>query len=116
MNTNRLLEKLKDNMDEQNNSDCLNGTYKKLAQLIGFEATIKLHSEFGGGGYIPTPKKLLSDEYVHQCILSEYDGKNARQLAKDWDCTYSWILKLVKKGTTNIGAECEGGAKAKAAL
>lgn len=94
MDTSKLLNKLKDSEDEQR-IHCLNDTYKKLAKVIGFDAAIKLHSEFGGG-YISLPKKLLSDEYVYQCILNEYNGSNAKEIAKSFDCTYSWILKIVK--------------------
>ncbi len=95
IDTSRILDDLIIKANEQS-YHCLNGIYKKLAELIGFEATVKLHSEFGGG-YLSLPKKLLSDEYVYQCILKEYNGTNAREIAKSLDCTYSWILKIIKK-------------------
>ena len=86
---------LKENKDEQN-FQCLNSTYKKLAELVGFDATLKIYSEYGGG-YFSCPKKILADDYVYRCILQEYDGTNAREIAKSIDCTYSWICKVVKK-------------------
>lgn len=95
IDTSRFLIILKNNKDLIN-CNCFNGEYKKLVALIGIEAVEKINLEYGGG-YLSLPKKLLSDEFVYQCILNEYDGTNARELAKSLDCTYSWILKIIKR-------------------
>lgn len=77
-------------------SSCFNGSYKELVELIGHESTLLLHKTYGGQ-YVTFPKKLLADAYIHELILTEYDGTNAIELAKKYNYTYSWIRKLLKK-------------------
>lgn len=77
-------------------SSCFNGSYREMVDLIGQEHTIILHARYAGE-YVTFPKKLLADNYIHQQILSEYDGKNARELARKYGFTYSWVMKLIKK-------------------
>lgn len=74
----------------------LNSIYKELIEIVGFENTIKLH-EYYAGQYITFPKRILRESYVHQRIVEEYDGTNARDLAKKYDYSYSWIMKVLKK-------------------
>lgn len=76
-------------------SDCYNGSYKELIDLIGYENTMKIYESYAGQ-YITLPKKLYSDDYIHQCIREEYNGTNAREIAKKYNYTYSWIMKLLK--------------------
>jgi len=76
-------------------SSCLYGSYRELAELIGIENTIKIYDKYGGG-YLSLPKKFLDDDYIHQQILHEYNGKNTQELAKKYGYTYSWVRKLIK--------------------
>lgn len=73
-----------------------NGIYQELLELIGYENTIILH-EYYAGQYITFPKRLLKESYLHQRIVDEYDGTNARDLAREYDYSYSWIMKIIKK-------------------
>nr|WP_249316488.1 Mor transcription activator family protein [Bacillus sp. FJAT-50079] len=77
-------------------SSCFNGVYKELVELIGHKNTILIHSYFAGQ-YVTFPKKVLSEEYLHQQIVHEYNGKNAKELARKYDYSYSWIMKILKK-------------------
>lgn len=70
------------------NSSCLNGAYKEFIELIGYKNTLIVHDYFAGQ-YVTFPKKLLSEEYLHQQILNEYDGKNAKDLARKYGYSYS---------------------------
>lgn len=73
-----------------------NNVYKELIELVGLENTIKLH-EFYGEQYITFPKRILKESYLHQRIVEEYDGRNARELARKYEYSYSWIMKVLKK-------------------
>lgn len=73
-----------------------NGIYQELLELIGYENTIILHKYYAGQ-YITFPKRLLKESYLHQRIIDEYDGTNARELARKYDYSYSWIMKILKK-------------------
>lgn len=77
-------------------SACFNGSYKEFVELIGHKNTLILYETYAGQ-YVTFPKKLLSDKYLHERILKEYDGKNAKELAKKYGYTYSWTMKLLKK-------------------
>jgi len=81
------------------NSHSLNGEYRELCNLIGYEAVEKLYIKYCGG-YINLPKKLLADEFVHGYIVTCYsNGYKAKDLAKELDYTYSWVRKII----TNAG-------------
>lgn len=77
-------------------SSCFNGSYKELIELIGHDHTIILYENYAGQ-YLSLPKKLIAEEYLHRLILEEYDGTNAKKLARKYGYTYSWIQKLLKK-------------------
>jgi len=74
---------------------CFNGCYCELIELIGHENTIKIYKRYSGQ-YLTFPKKLLTDEYVHTMLLSEYDGRNGKSLARKYGYTYSWVMKMIK--------------------
>jgi len=77
-------------------SDNLCGKYRELCDLIGFVAVEKLYLHYGGG-YISLPKKFMADEFVHSYILECHRrGQKAKDLAKEYDYTYSWVLKIIR--------------------
>ena len=76
-------------------NSCFNGCYQDLIDLIGHEHTLLLYETYAGQ-YLSLPKKLLSDEYIHALIKKEYDGKNAKELARKYKYTYSWLMKILK--------------------
>lgn len=73
-----------------------NTVYRELIEIIGYENTIKLH-EYCAGQYITFPKRILKESYIHQRIVEEYDGTNARNLARRFDYSYSWVMKLIQR-------------------
>lgn len=77
-------------------SSCFNGAYKEFVELIGHKNTLLVHNYFAGQ-YVTFPKKLLSEQYLHDQIISEYDGKNAKELARKYGYSYSWIMKVLKR-------------------
>jgi len=77
-------------------SHCLNGEYRELCDLIGFDAVEKLYIKYNGG-YIHLPKKLLIDEFVHGYIVTCYhSGRKAKLMAREFDYTYSWVLRIIR--------------------
>lgn len=76
-------------------SSCFNGAYKEFVELIGHKNTLLVHDYFAGQ-YVTFPKKLLSEIYLHQQILFEYDGSNAKELARKYGYSYSWVRKILK--------------------
>lgn len=80
---------------------CFNGAYRIIAEkLIDVNLRNKvikiLYNEFSGQ-CVSFPKRLLSDEYTHSQIIKEYNGYNAKELARKYDYTYSWVMKVLKK-------------------
>jgi len=73
-----------------------NSVYQELMEIVGYENMIKLH-EYYAGQYITFPKRVLKESYIHRRIAEEYDGTNARHLARKYDYSYSWIMKVLKK-------------------
>lgn len=76
-------------------SSCFNGAYKEFVELIGHKNTLLVH-EYFSGQYVTFPKRLLSEAYLHQQILAEYDGDNAKKLARKYGYSYSWVRKILK--------------------
>jgi len=102
-------ERWDESMDRRTlNSSCFNGAYKEFIELIGYENTLIVHDYFAGQ-YVTFPKKLLSEEYLHQQILSEYDGKNAKDLARKYGYSYSWVMKILKRNLSGIEIRQFGG-------
>lgn len=75
---------------------CFNGAYKEFVELIGHQNTLLVHNYFAGQ-YVTFPKRLLSEQYLHDQIVSEYDGQNAKELARKYGYSYSWVMKVLKR-------------------
>ncbi|MEI3610463.1 Mor transcription activator family protein [Pseudogracilibacillus sp. SO10305] len=73
-----------------------NTVYRELVEIIGLEHTLKLY-DFYSGQYLTFPKRVLKESYLHQRIVEEYDGTNARHLARKYDYSYSWVMKVLKR-------------------
>lgn len=74
----------------------LNTVYKDLAQRIGIDKTLEIY-EIYSGCQVVFPKKLYSPEYISQIIAKEYNGNNARELAKKYDYTERSIRRILNK-------------------
>ena len=73
----------------------LNGAYNDLANLLGIEAVLKLHSAYRGQ-QLTFPVQLFSREYMVSQILKEYDGSNIKKLATQFGYSEKWIRKIIK--------------------
>ena len=79
----------------------LNGSYSEIANLLGIEAALKLHSKYRGT-QIFFPVELFSREFIVKQIVEEYNGYNVRELATKYGYTEKWIRKILKSSLSNI--------------
>ena len=84
-----LLEK------EKLKGEYLNGSYSELAEIIGIDAVLKLHSRYRGT-QIFLPVELFSREFIAEQIVNEYTGHNVRELATKYGYTEKWVRKILK--------------------
>ena len=83
-------------------SHCLNGEYKDLCNLLGFEAVEKIFVHYYGG-YISFPKKLFMDDFVHDYIVTCFcNGRKPREIAREYDYTYSWVMKIIRRAGLEV--------------
>ncbi len=84
------------NLDYIEDTSSLSGIYKELAELIGVEPVLVIFKNYRGQ-QITFPTKLMSKEYTLQEIINEYDGKNARHLAKKHGYSERWVRQIINK-------------------
>ena len=77
--------------------DALNDVYKEIADLIGYDNAMILYTHFKGQ-QITFPVKLFKSEHIRGILKKQYDGKNAKQLARTYGYSERWIKELVKRG------------------
>lgn len=82
---------------DMNNIKCeyLNGAYSDIANLLGIEAVLKLHSAYRGQ-QVTFPVQLFSKEFMIMQIVNEYNGYNVKQLATKYGYSEKWIRKILK--------------------
>lgn len=73
------------------------GVYSEIANLLGIDVALKLHSAYHGQ-QISFPVHFYSNEYLARLIISEYDGTNVKQLATKYNYSEKWIRKIIKEG------------------
>ncbi len=86
----RLLNGSKDIKSEN-----LNGIYSEIADLLGVECALQIHSKYRGTQMF-FPVELFGKDFIVSQIVSEYDGKNIPQLAPKYGYTEKWIRKILK--------------------
>ena len=82
----------------------LAGIYKEIAEIVGVEATIRIHTSLCGQ-QIAFPKKLYSIKYIKEQIVIEYDGTNIRKLASKYGYTERHLRKILKEIQTDKNIE-----------
>lgn len=73
----------------------LNSIYNELADLLGIDAVLKIHSAYRGQ-QITFPVELFSKEFIVWQIVNEYNGYNVKQLATKFGYSEKWIRKILK--------------------
>ena len=77
--------------------DTFNDVYKEMIDLIGYDNTMTLYTHFKGQ-QITFPVKLFKPECVCKMIKKQYDGTNAKQLARKYGYSERWVKELIRKG------------------
>ena len=76
--------------------NALNEIYKELVDLIGYDNTMILYTHFKGQ-QITFPIKLFNPDCVCEMIKQQYDGTNAKKLARNFGYLERWIKEMVKR-------------------
>lgn len=74
----------------------LNGAYSELANLLGIEAVLKIHSAYRGQ-QITFPVQLFRKEFLKKQIVDEYNGYNIKQLATKYGYSEKWVRQILKE-------------------
>ena len=73
----------------------LNSAYSDLANLIGIDAVLKIHSTYRGQ-QVFFPVDLFSKDFIKKQIIEEYNGYNVKQIALKYGYTEKWVKKILK--------------------
>ena len=76
--------------------DGLNEVYKEIADELGIEAALSIFRMFHGT-QVSFPNHLFSKEYIRRAIHREFNGKNARQLAKKYNYSERSVWRILKE-------------------
>lgn len=77
--------------------DALNDVYREIADLLGYDDALVLYTHFKGQ-QITFPVKLFKSEHIKALLKQQYDGTNAKKLARTYGYSERWIKELLKKG------------------
>lgn len=80
-------------MDDK--ADLFNEVYKEICAEIGVEAAIAMYQMYKGQ-QITFPVHLFNSKKLQDCIVSEYDGSNIRQLSKKYGYSEKTIRRMIK--------------------
>ena len=79
--------------------NALNEVYKEMVDLIGYDNTMILYTYYKGQ-QVTFPIKLFKPECVSEMIKKQYDGTNAKKLARTYGYSERWIKELLRKEET----------------
>ena len=74
----------------------LRDIYKEIAIETDIETAIAIHKLFGGQ-QISFPKKLYCSEYVNSHIKITYNGRNIRELARQFGISERRVRQILHK-------------------
>lgn len=77
-------------------NEYINSIYAKIAGLVGIENAKLLFNEFRGQ-QVTFPVEFYKKEYIYSEIVSEYNGKNIKQLAKKYNYSEHTIRRILNK-------------------
>ncbi len=70
--------------------------YKELYSLIGLENTLLVYKAFKGQ-QISFSVRIISQECIHDQIISEYNGSNIKEISKKYGYSERWVRELIKR-------------------
>lgn len=72
------------------------GVYRDIAEIIGVDATIKLHKSFQGQ-QITFPKKLYSRDYIVAQVRGDANSSNIKSIASEFGYTERRLRQIMKE-------------------
>ena len=73
----------------------LNEIYAELSDLIGYENAIKVYEQYKGQ-QVNFPVNLYDKTAVKEAIKEQYNGQNAKELARQYNYSERWVRMIVK--------------------
>lgn len=73
----------------------MHGIYTEIADLIGYENAMKIFERYKGQ-QINFPVRLYDKDAVKEIIKKEYNGTNAKELARQFNYSERWVKEIVK--------------------
>lgn len=90
-----MMKEVFTEMDPKNiESKYLNGVYEEIANLLGVEVAIALHSTFRGQ-QLNFPVNFFTSEFIGKQVIEEYNGYNIKQLATKYGYSEKWIRNII---------------------
>ena len=81
---------------EEREADTSLEPYRLVVEMIGLKNVLKLSQYFMGDKiYLPKAERILAPARNRR-IRREYNGRNAKELAKEYDLTTNQILQIVR--------------------
>nr|WP_283777568.1 Mor transcription activator family protein [Loigolactobacillus coryniformis] len=74
----------------------LHQSYKRLSELIGVEAMLKIYNEYRGTQF-QYPMRLYDREEVSKLVRKEYDGTNLKELSQKYGYSQRWMKAQLNK-------------------
>ena len=72
----------------------LNGVYAEIANLLGVEAALTMHTAFRGQ-QLNFPVNFFTSDFIREQVLREYDGGNVKQLATKYGFSEKWVRNII---------------------
>ena len=84
------------NLGGDTEKQLFNSVYKDIAEVFGIDIAIQIYQMYKGM-QITFPTRLFNPEYVKTQVPIEYDGENAKQLAKKYGYSEKTIRRMIKQ-------------------
>ena len=73
----------------------LNGVYADIADLIGYDNAVKIFEQYKGL-QINFPVSFYDKSALKEVIKEQYNGQNAKELARQFNYSERWVREIVK--------------------
>lgn len=91
-----MRKELMNELAAETTLDDISESYRPLVEMIGLGNVLKLSQYFMGDKiYLPKAERILAPARNRR-IRREYNGRNAKELAKEYDLTTNQILQIVR--------------------
>ena len=92
----RMRRELMEELEADTTLEDIAEPYRLVVEMIGLKNVLKLSRYFMGDKiYLPKAERILAPARNRR-IRREYNGRNAKELAKEYDLTTNQILQIVR--------------------